>query len=400
MKNYALIKNEEAYLFVTTADLDNVGGVGQVVTNLMNYIADGKRYKPILLINRWNSKSLQAYGKGPYVKYFYRLRGPYDAKALLKNLILFLFFLPAELKKLHFFLKVNHVGVVNAHYVGLHAISFVILRKLKLFSGKVILSFHGTDAVYLNSIGAIERFFYRMLLRNTDHIVACSRNMADVIERFDSNLSRKITVIHNGIDIQKFNDERDVVFAIDEELQIRPFILNIGAFRQIKGQDVLLRAFSRIADRHPDHCLVMIGAPGDATQPIKKLIDELGLHRRVYLYETIPHEQITAFFNRAELFVLPSRSEGMPIVLFEAAVSSVPVIATAVGGIPEVIEHNVTGLLFETEDIGALAQGLTLLLENPALQKRLGAKLKKHVLENFTWDRAYQKYLWLINTAS
>ena len=126
---------------------------------------------------------------------------------------------------------------------------------------------------------------------------------------------------------------------------------------------------------------------------IKQLIKALDLSHKVQLYEGLSHDQVLGIMERAMIFVLPSRREAFGIVILEAGAFGVPVIASNVGGIVEILTHNETGRLCDSEDVNAFAMEMSNLLKEKEERKRLGKNLKKHVIKNFSWNRTYQNYL-------
>jgi glycosyltransferase involved in cell wall biosynthesis len=159
----------------------------------------------------------------------------------------------------------------------------------------------------------------------------------------------------------------------------------------------LIKAFAKIAPEFKELCLVLIGRPGGAENKITQLIDSLGLSCRVHLYNGLPHDQILTIIKRAMIFVLPSRYEPFGIVILEAGAFGVPVIASNVGGIREILSHNDTGRLCVPEDVDSLADELRNLLTDQEERYRLGGNLRKHILENYSWEKTCTKYIEVIN---
>jgi len=131
-------------------------------------------------------------------------------------------------------------------------------------------------------------------------------------------------------------------------------------------------------------------------ETLSGLIRELGLGSRVIMYENLSHQRICAFMQRALLFILPSRDESFGIALLEAGAMSVPVIASRIGGIPEIIIDGESGLLVQPEDPLQLSDKIVELIENAERRKSLAMSLNKRVIERFTWKRAYHEYLRII----
>ena len=230
-------------------------------------------------------------------------------------------------------------------------------------------------------------------MRSADSIVTCSESLKNDLILFDKRCLDRIVVIHNGIDISFLEQERDRSYRFDPALEGREIILNVATFQHIKGQDVLVRAFVEVAKVFENVHLVMIGRPGEALEQLRILIRSFGLEHRVWLYEGLPHDKIAAFLEKTVVFALPSRYESFGIVILEAGVFGVPVVATSVGGVSEILSHDQTGKLCEPEDSECLARELAYLLERPEERKRLGNNLRKHVMENFSWRQAYRKYV-------
>ncbi len=379
------------HLFILPWEIDHPGGVNQVVVNLYKEFESHGRYRPLLMISDWSYPNLTNRHEDGFDKVLFRLRSPHDSKHPVSGLLSYVLDMPAQWKTIASFLKRNRVAVINAHYPTLAILSFVALKKLRMFKGKIVLSFHGLDIGNAVNTRYLEKIGWKFLMASADSIVTCSQSLADQVISFSPHCQPEI--IHNGIDFDRLNRESDRSFRIDPALADRPFILNIGTFEDKKGQDVLVRAFALIHTAFPEHRLVLIGRSGESEKKIEDLITALGLEDSVVLVKDLPHSRIARYLEAAVMFVLPSRREPFGIVVLEAGVFGLPVIASAVGGVTEILNHGETGCLVPSDDVNALADQILFLLRHPAEAQRMAANLKRHVLSNFGWNTAYERYV-------
>ena len=167
-------------------------------------------------------------------------------------------------------------------------------------------------------------------------------------------------------------------------------------FDPVKAHDVLLHAFALLRARISDATLVLVGADGPTLEKTRSQADDLGLSGSVEFHVDVPHEQLPGFMARASLLVLPSRSEACPLVLLEAGAAKLPVIASRVGGVPEMLEHGTTALLIPPDNPHALANAIQALLLDTVLADRLSQAWYARVVERWSWSRTRQRYLDLI----
>ena len=156
----------------------------------------------------------------------------------------------------------------------------------------------------------------------------------------------------------------------------------VGRLSPEKGQPGLLRAFAALRAKHPKLRLRLVGDGPDRAS-LEALAKELGLADAVSFAGRLPEEETLAEIARADLLVLPSFMEGLPIVLMEAMAVGVPVIASRVAGIPELVEDGESGLLFAPSDWDELASRIDLMLGDHALRTRLAEKAKAKVASEF-----------------
>ena len=239
---------------------------------------------------------------------------------------------------------------------------------------------------------------WHFIFTHVDFMVCCSQKLADeLIEYIDnSTITYKIKVIHNGIDEQIMNNSLANPDALPSEIRNSRFILNVATFEHKKGQDILIHAFAKIKSSTPVK-LILIGRSSDALVKYQQLARQLECENDVIFIENLDHQSVLSFFQRADIFCLPSRYEPFGIVLLEAGFFSCPVIASNVGGIPEIIEDGYDGCLVQPENVDELADKLGVLLNDSDKAQQLGKQLKNKVINTYTWDIASSKYLNLLH---
>ncbi|CAG1022850.1 partial GDP-mannose-dependent alpha-(1-6)-phosphatidylinositol monomannoside mannosyltransferase, partial [Methylococcales bacterium] len=235
------------------------------------------------------------------------------------------------------------------------------------------------------------------ILRNSDALVACSQSLAMRISTKFPDLTTNIRAIHNGFDPLAFEAERDKEACLPAELVGVDFILNVGTFEPKKGQDLLIQAFREISNCYPEHKLVLIGRNGPVSDNLSHLAEALGLKDRVVFIKDLPHAKIAPYFDAAKIFVLSSRVEPFGIVVLEAGSFGLPVIASRVGGVPEILTSPNLGALVEPDDPSMLALAMLKVLRDPEWARGIGENLRRHVFSNFSWHKAAEKYMALLN---
>jgi glycosyltransferase involved in cell wall biosynthesis len=203
--------------------------------------------------------------------------------------------------------------------------------------------------------------------------------------------AHRAKVIRNGIDTESFQTPTDPLetrraLGIPEQALV---IGTVGRLTEVKQQDLLLRAFARVQARVANVHLLLLG-DGPLRDTLQDLAGQLGLSGRVHFAGYQPHS--APYLRAMDVFTLTSRSEGMPQALLEAAVVGVPTIASAVGGVPEVVEHGRTGLLFEPGDETALTEGLFRLLTDRREALLFRAAARETVEARYSVERMANDY--------
>jgi len=203
-------------------------------------------------------------------------------------------------------------------------------------------------------------------------------------------------VTYNGLDIDDF-------IHLQEKTGTDPTILFVGGLEPRKGLEYLLHAMEYILDELPSTKLIAIGKTGfrgtDEWSWFSSLADRLGITGHVEFHESVSQENLLRFYSECDVLVLPSKTEGWGLSLMEAMACGKPVVASGVGGIPELVRDGTDGILVRPGDVRGLAEAVTMLLKNPTLRKEMGQSGKARVGE-FSWDetakvalREYEKAL-------
>lgn len=198
----------------------------------------------------------------------------------------------------------------------------------------------------------------------------------------------RITVVHCGIDLDRFAFQPRIKRQKSEPLRL----LNVGRLVHVKGQDILLRALAVVRSRGIRFHLDIVGA-GDLLQDLLTLAKKLKIDDCVIFHGAKPEQFVRGLHLRAHVFVLPSRSEGLPVVCIEALAMGTPTIATRINGIPELIEDGKTGLLIEPEDVNGLADSICLLEADQQLAQKLQFNGREAVVAGFDRKKCTQQLI-------
>lgn len=240
---------------------------------------------------------------------------------------------------------------------------------------------------------------YKAAMKRVDKIVAVSREIQHSLMERRGIAPEKIELIPYGVDLRKFT-RRNGTFDKRGELKIagdRVVIGTVARAEPYKGVAYLQQAAVQLVRQYPKLDFLFVG-DGSLRKELEAQVHALGLSQRIRFlgFRNDVHEIMNAF----DIFVLPSLTEGLPNVILEAMASYKPVIATAVGGIPEAVVEGETGLLIPPGDAGAIAAAIRKLLSHNKAALRMGEAGRKRVEELFSlqrevasFDRLYQKLL-------
>lgn len=244
------------------------------------------------------------------------------------------------------------------------------------------------DAEDAFSRSAILNAILRDLLLHADYVTACSQRTLDDLEGYmGQSLGQHARAIHNGVSFEEFDDP-----TISPYSHPSPYVLAIGRWVPQKGFDVLLRAFADIVrDDTFRHDLLLAGE-GPERLHLERMVADFGLGGRVHLLGRADRRLTVSLFKGASFFVLPSvADEGLPLVIPEAMAAGNPVVATHVGGAPEIVHDEENGLLAAPGDVPALAGALRRVASEDGLAERFG-QAARGVARAFAWPRIADEY--------
>jgi alpha-maltose-1-phosphate synthase len=231
----------------------------------------------------------------------------------------------------------------------------------------------------------------RTAMLSASAVIAVSRGMAaDIRVSYPDVPADRVHVIHNGIDAQQYSPDpgRDVLdrYGIDPG---RPSVVFIGRVTRQKGLPVLLRAAERI---DPAAQLVLCAGQADTAElqaEVTRLVDSLRASRSgvIWLPGMLAKPEVIQILSHATVFVCPSEYEPLGIVNLEAMACGSAVVASAVGGIPEVVADGDSGILVPAGDESAFAAAINALIRDPARAAELGARGRHRAVAEFSWDK-------------
>jgi N-acetyl-alpha-D-glucosaminyl L-malate synthase BshA len=226
----------------------------------------------------------------------------------------------------------------------------------------------------------------KYVLQTADQVTTVSEGLRSVAAQL-TETKGDIRVIYTGVDTNRFRATGSPKEG-RQRLQLEPdtpHVLFIGRLTRLKGVFDLVKAFADLTKRYQAR-LLLVG-DGAGRQNVSDCIEQLDLGQQVKFVGRIDHASIPEWLNAADILVLPSHGEGLPNAVLEAMSSERAVVASDVGGIPELITDGVNGLLVPPAEPRALSTAISSLITDPGSCQQMGRRGRETVLERFTWDR-------------
>lgn len=225
----------------------------------------------------------------------------------------------------------------------------------------------------------------RIVFNGAKRLIAVSTELKRCLEKDIGINARKITVIPNGIDIARWEAYRNTdCLDVSRSLGLPDDAILIGVVGRLvpfKGHRVLLKSMRQVIGSHPNAYLLVVG-DGPLREKLEEQVKELGISQNVRFLGFI--DEPGRYMAALDLFVLPSVNEPFGIVLLEAMAMGLPVVSTRAGGVPDIIEDGVTGLLAEPGDEKSLASAIEKVLDDKKLRKSLAQNGEREVCDRFT----------------
>jgi glycosyltransferase involved in cell wall biosynthesis len=230
----------------------------------------------------------------------------------------------------------------------------------------------------------------RILSFFTNKIICCSNAVRNFVLKCEKISSQKAVVIHNGIDQKKFHKEFEIS-NLREHLKISSntmVIITVASLTEKKGHRFFLEALKKIKLGYADIKWLIVG-DGPIRKKLEELTQEFNLKDTVIF--TGLRNDVSELLNNSDIFVLPSLKEGLPLAVIEAMSTGLPVVATSVGGVTEIIEDEKTGLLIPPGNPDAISSAVMILLKDIKKREYIGRHGRKSVIENFASDKMVAK---------
>jgi teichuronic acid biosynthesis glycosyltransferase TuaC len=276
--------------------------------------------------------------------------------------------------------KMFDFDVIDSHYV--YPDGFAAVKIGRILKVPVTITARGSDINLFSKFRTI-RPLLRNCLNKADQIITVSQKLKDSI--LDLRIpSEKIHVIPNGVDCDKFRPMPQTTvrkqLGLPQDIKI---ILSVGNLVDLKGFDILIRSIKKLRDVDGYHDLMLIIAgEGDQREHLEGMIDAFRLTGIVSLKGNIPHKELCQWYNAADLFCLASSREGWPNVILESLACGTPVVATNVGGIPEILTSRHVGLICDRDE-----KSIAETIQSALFQSWDHELIVRHA-NNHTWEQA------------
>lgn len=286
--------------------------------------------------------------------------------------------------------SINDYDLVHVHQTGEsvgYLLAYALARRIGL-RPKLVVSIYAPRTYALpRSLGEV----ITALSCHSADIMFCLSEFSkrDISRGYRVPLS-KLAVTYAGVDssfvTQPPRDEKS-----DSPAFSLLFCGRLNGPHEQKGMDVLLKSLPLVLNRH--RAMLNIIGTGPRLPQYQRLAEQLGVAQQVRFLGFVEHQDMPNHYQQADLFVLPSRRESFGLVLAEAMACGLPVVATNVGAIPEVVQDGVTGVLVPPDDAQALADAMVSLLSDRPRMQAMAAAGAQRVRERFTWDLVAQRVL-------
>lgn len=280
----------------------------------------------------------------------------------------------------------NEVDVVQVHMADMPMAPAFLLSKIA--HKPYIVTCHGSDIKVIRK-NVFMKFLQEIMLKNASKVVSISREIKDILVNEYALPSHSIKMITNGYDEEWV--KRHLVKTSNGDSRGNLSLVFVGSLRKVKDPLNLVEVFKIVSERVKNVNLQIVGE-GPLRQAVERKIEKYGLQDRVTLHGEVTHQRALEILASAAIYVMTSVEEGLPTSLIEALALGKPVVATSVGGVPEIVSDGINGLLTPPRLPGKMAQLIERLLKDPALAENLG-KAAAASVKDFSWNKIATEYL-------
>lgn len=285
--------------------------------------------------------------------------------------------------KLLILIKKINPEIIHAQKIKLNGCYAVLIKKILKIP--CIISIRGSD-IYLSS-NIYKQSIVKFVIKSSDLILSLCEDMKNIIQQIHS---KTVIVIPNGIDsslyknLEKYPLRKSLGFSDNEKI-----ILYVGRLDKIKGVIYLIKTMRILVGKIPDIKLIIIG-DGPERKELENITNVLNLQKKITFMGFLQHNLIPKYMIASDIFILPSLSESFGIVNIEAMSGGLPIVATNVGGIPEIIINEINGFLVEPKNETKLAEKVILLLINDKLREEI-SNYNRKIGNKYSWEIVVDK---------
>lgn len=283
-------------------------------------------------------------------------------------------------------IKREKLDVLHAHYAIPHAVCAILAKQMVDSEVKIVTTLHGTDITVLGYEHSLQKLI-KFGIEKSDYVTAVSYSLAEETKALVAP-DKEIHTVHNFIDERVYKIQP--ISTLKEELGLsdEKVVIHVSNFREVKRVEDIIRVFERI-QQEVKAKLLLVG-DGPEMSVILELVDSLQLQEQVLFLGK--QENVEELYGISDLMLLLSEKESFGLVLLEAMACGVPCIGTNIGGIPEVIEHGVTGYTCDVGDIEAISRYAITLLTDEELHEDIAQNCLQAVQTTFQSSEIISQY--------
>lgn len=289
--------------------------------------------------------------------------------------------------KLHKKHNFDFTWSIMASYSGFAALFFKFLNRKIPF---VLTLQEGDPIEHIKRRVGIFMPLYKKIFSKADIVQTISNFLADFAKKY--GYKKEPIVVSNGVDLENFSKEfsETELFSAKEEIEKKEgdiFLITSSRLVYKNAVDQIIKALSHL----PKNFNLLIAGEGEERQTLEDLAEKLSLKERVKFLGVISHQKLPLYLKVSDIFIRPSRSEGMGNSFIEAMASGIPVIGTPVGGIPDFLEDEKTGLFCEVDNPEDIAKQVKRLIEDNKLRQNIVENAREMVAKDYSWGNISQK---------